>query len=194
MYGRLTNPAPLVMSCSEYMQKRPSATWVRLTNSHLNLLESIINTFGKHGEVTGLVIPVRTSEQEVKTPVTILLATSNAGIIDFTNKISDIRDRAEVDRYVNANRDRISVTADIQGTVRYGSQLSAKKRKRLEVVGVKYTPDFVIIDDGKKPGMAAGIIVLSIGALLCCLGVIWLVRRLYLNADQCRNAMTSGGR
>ena len=163
LYIAVTNRNPTELTCGDYLRTKPSATWVKMTNARIFLTEAMYKE--SIGRVEELYIPVRPANGDGSETCRILLATRDPELIAANERLRALESRPG--KLTEADIEGFIRLREIQGLVRFGVDLNDKERKKLASLGGNLTPDFVIIDEGKKPdllkgaGLFAGGLVLS---------------------------------
>ena len=159
VYTALTNRAPTVMTCAEYLAKRPEATWLRL--------EQCVPDFEAGGYEGG--------DKAVRLFLPLRAPGAGADAADRKTRIVlDSKDDALLAR-VNAG-DLAVGAGTYEGLVKFGIELRDKERKRVAEVVDDVHEDFVLLDHGERPKLG-----LFLGVFLAGLGlagfVVWRVLR-----------------
>jgi hypothetical protein len=151
LYTSAKNREPFSVSCQSYPQVKPSQEWLELTGCSLSLLEASYTETS--GSVTELFIPARGEAEEEGSTIHILVATKDAELLGLANQLLKIEDQGEMMQFSLEHRDKIFPTRNVSGLVRYGVDLDDDERAELKGLDDTLTEDFVILDEGKEPGL-----------------------------------------
>ncbi len=172
IYTVLKNREPLSISVSEYIAKKPSVEWVSFTNASLNLLESAHLT--KYNAITEVFIPVREGGEPLGSPVQILLSTKKPEVIAALGDLKASTSSSEAaGAAMKRQAAQILVKRDVSGLIRFGMDEDSKTRSKLEGLDMNLAKDFVILNDGEKPDLLKGVLMLAGGLVLG----LYLLRR-----------------
>lgn len=166
VYTAVKNRTPLEISVRDFITRKPDAEWITLTKAHLNLLEAAqLQRLGKTEEVF---IPVRPEPEPVETPVHLLLSTKDRQIIDALEDMEGeaTRTQSEAAQAVSRHADKLFVTRDVSGLVRFGMNSDDKVRRKLTTLRMNLAPDYVILNEGEKPELLQGLLMLAGGVLM----------------------------
>lgn len=164
LYTSIKNRAPMELACENYDDVKPSKEWLKLTGCELNVLES--SYMEQNDKVVELFIPARGPGEDEGDPIYVLVATEDEELLGLADEMMSLESEAELITYFARHRDRLYVKRDVQGLVRYGVDLDDSDRADLAGLDDSLAADFVIIDDGKKPGFAKSLGFLGGGTVL----------------------------
>jgi hypothetical protein len=77
---------------------------------------------------------------------------------------------------VAKNVDRVLLRRDVQGLVKFGVELGNGERRKLAKLQDNLAPDFIILDEGKKPEVKKSVGYLALGSVMGVIGFV-IVRR-----------------
>jgi hypothetical protein len=161
LYTALTNREPYSVTYADYVQKHPDHKWVELKETRLDVLSSI--TSGPLGTVTQAYVPLHAPGEPDDAKVAALLHTRDPKLIDLVKQLKALPDEKAVVEFVMKNRESVFPQQTIRGLVQSGLDSDSKKRRKIAKLDANLTDDFAVIEDGKKPDMMMGIILLVAG-------------------------------
>lgn len=147
VYTWITNRQPLVISCQDYLEQRPSAKWLELTDCHVDI-ENTLRPTNFAGLVPETYVPIRIPGEDAGQRTRILLAFPLDG---------------PVDPEVKPN-----------GLIRFGIDRSNRDIRRIIKTDPSIRENVIILDAGKKPGLALSFLAFGLG-LAIVVGVIFLI-------------------
>ncbi|GAA5146832.1 hypothetical protein GCM10023213_40560 [Prosthecobacter algae] len=173
VYTAVKNREPLKMSFKEYLDQRPSAEWVSLTGTQLNLLNSAYVKKAGSGEIDEVYIAVEPAGNREEIVAHVLLASKDKALIDLMtttmNRVNAIKDPSAMTPELVAS---LYPVREVSGLMKFGIESSSKTREKLDKLDLYLTPDYIIISDGKKPDLIGSGTLLGIGVL----GAFFLLR------------------
>lgn len=149
LYIAAKNRTPAELACENYDEVMPSKEWLKLTGCTLDVLESSYMEEG--GRIVELFIPARGAGEQEGDTIYVLVATKDETLLYLSNQMLKIEDEAEAMRFYAANSRVLMATRDVEGLVRYGVDLDDSDRDKLAGLDATLAPNFVILDEGKKP-------------------------------------------
>jgi hypothetical protein len=175
-YTGITNRTPTKATVAEYAKTRPTAHWLHLTGARLMITDAMYRTSSKgaSGSVQELFIPVRAEPDGAGTCV-VLFSTKDAGLMTLHQQLQSASTKEQAIGFLQHHKDKI-FNREIKGLVRYGIDLKDEERRKLANLDKSLAPDFIILNDGAEPSMAAGIGMLAGGAVLAGLGAVFARR------------------
>ena len=186
---------PVTMSSDEFTKSPPQSGWYHVTNCHLNVVEMLYmvkkskyDTGDKPAPgsetFSSIYIPIHYSEDsavgnEKSQDVSALVETSDEKILETAREINRQGGvpEAEAAKWAKDHVDEWLLARDVTGMVKAGINSDSDTREKLSKVHGSLTPNFVIIEEGKKPswglslGLMLGGVVVGIAAAL-----YWLSR------------------
>ncbi len=166
IYLGVKNREPVTVTVKNYLEHRPEADWLHLTQAHVDFAECASGGF--LGIVNELYIPVRPVGQDRSEPVRILLKTKNRTLTQMMMQVSLAKgDPAKMDKVLKENPLLVSGLSEATGLVQSGLDNDSKARSKLDTLDMNLAKDYVIIDGDDAPSLAAGVIFLIIGLVLC---------------------------
>jgi len=122
------------------------------------------------GKAVELFVPARGPGEEEGAPIYVLVATDDKELLALTNEMMQFETERELMSYFARHRSQLHFKRDVEGLVRYGVDLDDSDRAELAGLDDALASDFVIVDDGKKPGFAKSFGFLG-GGIVLLLGV-----------------------
>jgi hypothetical protein len=169
------NRARVEMPCRSYLNARPVASWVRLTECKVDFVDAIYRY--KKDRVEAVFVPIRISDDD-KTPVRLVIATTDRAVLDAVQSLrgagrtpgfgGELRALADVAR-------RVAPGGVVEGTVRTGlADLISSARDELKEAELALASDARLIDLGRAPSMGRAA-AFTAGGLLCVvlIPVVW---------------------
>jgi hypothetical protein len=145
-----------VLAYNNYVQAKPKAIWLTLTNCVLDLPESCYKTY-YGGKPTELFIPVRNEQHPADHQIHVVLATSDPAQLKTFSELQALDSKKEALEWIAKNSKRALCPKDITGLVRFGIKLNEKERRRLSSLVENAAGDFVILEEGSRPSLSAGL-------------------------------------
>lgn len=173
IYTVLTNREPKVYDIDQYLAKRPTDKWVRITGGRPDFADAtyLSSRLGTP-RVTEVFLPVRSLHESRKAKVKILLATKQPEIVEAI-EITKALKPEQAASYVMEHAEALLAPRDIEGLIRFGIETKDKEERQLREVSPNLAEDCVILDEGKKPNALASVYLLAAGVGL----TIWFVAR-----------------
>jgi hypothetical protein len=114
------NSQPTVVKLEEYARLRSSASWVRLTDCELSLLECSFKSNPFDSDlIEELYLPARVPGRR-SDKVVVLVATSDSELIELVKKLNKTKSTGEALKQIAESPDKFFQKRDVQGLVRYG--------------------------------------------------------------------------
>jgi hypothetical protein len=174
LYTALTNTKPTVMSYDDYVQKRPKANWLKLTNCRLSLPDAAFKSYGRSQVPTELFIPVESAESDEGGKTVVLLATRSPEFLATCREMMNLKSESESIAWMLKNHERVFPKRDISGLVRGGLELKEKERSQLAKLQDNAVSDFIMLEDGEKPSLTSGLGFSGAGFLMLVGGIVFL--------------------
>ena len=178
IYTAVQNGKPVVMSCEDFSRIKPKATWLALTNCTIDLSSAAYQTLiYRNVEVPSeLFIPVRSAAEKEPVKDTVLLATRDPELMKTLREMESQASREDLKEWIARNTDRVFMRRDVKGLVQFGVELDARQKRKLAKLQDNLAPDFIILEDGKRPEVTQSIGYLALGAVFVVISVV-VVRR-----------------
>jgi hypothetical protein len=164
----IENRQPTRLSIAEYAKKKPKAAWLELTGAALAINGAMHATRG--GKMEEVYIPLVDVHGDDATKIAVLLVTDDPKLMNLYQAVANIKDEAKLKALLDANADKL-LDKTVSGVVRYGIDLRESDRKQLAALDDELAPDFILLEAGKKPSLAIGLVVLALGLLLAALAL-----------------------
>jgi len=175
LYTALTNRTPAVIGCAEYLQQRPTQTWLLLKGCRLNMIRASAAASRVAGTVTQVYVPLAGAETDRGT-IKALLATKDASIVALATEMRTVKDEKEALTFGINNLQRLFPTRDVQGLVRFGINVRDHDREELAKLNPNLDPNFVVIDEGEQPEWTMSLVWLGFGLVLAVSLVLNIVK------------------
>jgi hypothetical protein len=170
VYTGLTNSKQTEMTLADYVQKKPTATWLKLKDCQVSTLDAAYTS--KLGSITEVYIPLRAPGSPPEEKVHVLLATKDKATLAMIKRMSEMKNDQEMLKFAIENGKQLLNTRDVNGIVRFGIELKDKDRRKLANLDKNLTPDFVILSEGEEPHIFVSVAMVVAGLVL---GLVLLV-------------------
>jgi hypothetical protein len=174
IYTGLMNSSPTSLTLAEYEKTKPPAHWLKLSDCQLSVAECLVRQDASKS-VTEIFIPLR-AKGGAAGKSQVLFATKDAGLMLVNAQLGSVKSEQEAISVLTTHRDKL-YNREVQGLVRYGIDLKDKDRRELATLGPSLASDFIILDDGAKPSLGLGFLMLVGGLLLGTGTVVGATRR-----------------
>lgn len=199
IYNGVKYREPVTLTYAQFLQQKPTAGWYHITGALMNVVEEVhIYDKNKHSDgdlaVEGLTrayIPVCDAKtfdaaaflEKKNSPSTFLLLHSNDP--EIANTIKDMAAQVggnptpeQAETYLNKNKNKLFLKKDIDGMVKSGLGSETSEVKRLLDSNIQnLESDYVILDEGAKPSLGAGVGMLLLGLVLAAAQVLFYARQ-----------------
>jgi hypothetical protein len=168
LYTAVTNRNPTTMGYDQYVQSRPKATWLVLTNCTTFLTQAAFKRYEYSQVPTELYLPVRSQEEDSEgQKVHVLLATKDPALLSTFREMQELKNapREKVLAWAKENKGRLVNRRNVSGLVRFGIDLKESERTKLASLMKNASDDFIILEEGSKPSMGEGL-AMSLGGLM----------------------------
>jgi hypothetical protein len=160
----------LEISCADYIKHRPDARWLKLTDCEYDFEHLAYEQDQTGDKYNHIYLPLRAVGDD-SLLTNIVVKRSDEAIREVVWGLEHGQSRP-----IGFDRLMMDLGKPTEGFVAFGFSLSDKERDELGKLNLGLTDDFVLVDDGAQPRLAAGIIMLVLG--LGGLGVLgWLIIR-----------------
>lgn len=173
IYTAWKNRRPVIMSCEDYARTKPKTAWLALTNCALDLNSAAFETLRyQNVEIPSqLFIPVRSFSEKEPVKDSVVLATRDPELMKTLREMLS-QPRGELRDWLARNADRVYVRREVRGLVQFGVELKSEQRRKLARLQDNLAPDFIILEDGKKPDAKQSIGFLGLGTLMLVVSVV----------------------
>jgi len=172
LYTALMNRKPTVMSYDDYLKNKPKVYWLQLTNCFLSLPDASCVT--RMRVITEVYAPVHSLNEPAGARILVLVATKAPEVLSLARELDNLTSKKEAEQFMEKNRDRLFPKKDVQGLVRFGLDLKSEEHSQLAALDKDLAPDFIIVDDGKKPEFAT-----SLGLFLAGLAIPLVMLKIF---------------
>jgi hypothetical protein len=156
------------MGYDQYVQSRPKATWLVLTNCTTFLTQAAFKRYEYSQVPTELYLPVRSQDEDNEgQKVHVLLATKDPALLATFREMQELKNapREKVVAWAKENKGRLVSRRNVSGLVRFGIDLKESERTKLASLMKNASDDFIILEEGSKPSMGEGL-AMSLGGLM----------------------------
>jgi hypothetical protein len=160
-YTALTNRKPITMSYSDYVQTKPSASWLALTNCELDLPHTCVlkHSDDKNGDRNVYYIPVLDPDVYIpglnpnapRQKSYVVYKTTDASICASVKDLNNFKTDEAARAWVRANIARVFPLRNISGLI------ASEDRSDLERLQKNLADNYIILDADAQPSLAAGI-------------------------------------
>ena len=167
LYQAVTNRTPTEIACADLDKTLPTKAWVRVTGCRGSLVDASYRS--RFGVITEVFVPVRppAAAGSKEAPAHLVIATTDDAVIDVVKKMSaiDEKDMKGALSFLVENAGKMRLERDFKGVIRSGIDSNDKVLRHLKEKG-DVAPQFVVMDEGKEPGILGSLAQLGGGALL----------------------------
>jgi hypothetical protein len=177
-----------VMDCDTFVKNPPKDGWYQLKGCVLDVSDASVKTSEKHpDDIDEVYLPVYSTAQLVRKAaqpqgspnaekIGLILATHDEAVVKTLHELNALPDdQKKVEEWLEKNHDRVFIPRDLEGMVRAGIHEDSETRQKLAGLTQNAAPNFVVMQDGDKPNMGMGILML-IGGVVIGLGTLaWFV-------------------
>lgn len=157
-------------SAKQYIQERPTDTWINIANAQLDLAQAAYAETGWLGfgnELRELYVPVFAADDRDRQTVQMVITSSDPEMLETVRGMRAAGNAGETarQRYMRENADRIVLTQNVSGFVQQAQNLDRKTHDKLQnLYRQNLAQDFVYITANSHPHplLSAG---LGIGGL-----------------------------
>jgi hypothetical protein len=183
IYTAIKSRKPVMLACDDYARMKPTAKWLVLTNCVIDLTDSSYVTLhhkrapSSAGLVSELYIPVRSASAASNDgPASIVLKTRDPEMMKTMREFEALSSREAAEEWIAKNHGRLRMRRDVQGLVQYGVDIDSKTRSKLVRVQEDLAPDFIIIEDGKRPELKQSVGYVALAGVLLVVGIVFVKR------------------
>jgi len=178
IYTAMKNRKPVVMSWEDFSRLKPKAAWLTLTNCTIDLSSASYQTLRyQNVEIPSeLFIPVRSASEKEPVKDTILLATRDPELMKTVREMESQPSLEELKEWIARNTGRVFMRRDVQGLVQFGVELDRGEKRKLAKLQINLAPDFIILEEGKRPEITQSIGYLALGAVFVVISVVVVKR------------------
>ncbi|WP_035601360.1 hypothetical protein [Haloferula sp. BvORR071] len=162
------------VSLSDYIKNRPDAKWLKITGARLDILHAIYFSprFLKMDAQDVYVPVVVPGNDPSKETIHIVLHSSSPELLKLINEAKGFGDDGKVETkqkgmdLVMQSLEASLLTRDIGGLVQYGLSSNDKRDFEIRKDNPNIAKDFVVLEDGGKPSLLKGLLIMAPGLLL----------------------------
>jgi hypothetical protein len=181
VYTALTAGEQLEMTCADFMAKKPSSKWLKLTEATVLYDKMVGETmFGK--TVTQVYVPLIPLGAQPNATSRVLLASKKPEDIARAQELVDAG--PDMMKQIEAAQKLFqppNTSKVIQGTVRYGLADSDSDRRKMHQLIGNLETEYVVIEDGEKPTLWGGLTKLGYAILFLMLAGVSGIMADWLN-------------
>lgn len=177
VYEGVTHRAPTRMTMDQFLREKPNEGWFHLQGCFLDVADGSVQT--ESGEVTSVYVPVYSVNDPKQDAIHLLLSTNDPQILSTIAEAAKQPARmtpAQTLAYAFKNKNRLWVKRDVEGMIQFGLDSDDKTNGKLTDINKTLAPDWVILEDGKKPAPGLGALEM-LGGLALGAGAIFLLTR-----------------
>jgi hypothetical protein len=166
MLYSLANQGGLEMSCERYVAQKPIGKWAKLEGCVLSRIESVAKSSAGNSAME-VYIPVRPVTEKGRADTHILLASTAPDDLAFVNQANGPESqRVSRGAFLATFGSKIEETRPIEGRIVRGAELTDRERAKLLKMLPTLAPDFVIVEECERPGLALPAMLLLVAAVL----------------------------
>ena len=171
-YTGLTNRKPLVVEISDFDPSKDDSKWLKITGGELDMINASYETSKLSDSPKEVYIPlVAPGVDSTESPIQILFKTKDEEMIGLLNEMKAIDEKSGGDpmeamkAMIAFGPDRLRPQRDVEGLVQFGIDSDSGEDK---VRGLydNLAENSVVIENGKKPSMMIGLLMLVIGLVI----------------------------
>lgn len=167
IYTSIRNQKPLVMTCQEYLDQRPSSEWVTLTDARLDFLNSAVLKSKLGDRTKEVFIPLKGKNDNPERAIQLLLASDSAETISLMDTMSVALEKAKTPADVSPDiLEKFREVKTVSGLIRFGINADSRTEEKLAKLGLPLAADYVMLNEGKSPSAVTGLIMFGLGLLL----------------------------
>lgn len=161
LYVSATNTSPTEMTCAEYIEQRPSASWLKLTECRADVIESVIETERFSDVIEKAWIPVYPVDADPGGPVAVVLESDSEEMIGKLNQITRSFEAAGEDpeKMLQALIQAREIgTFPMEGLVAFGYDLEDDEIEKVSGLVPELGSNFAVLRDGDAPSFMGAIL------------------------------------
>jgi hypothetical protein len=157
----LRNSKPTTVSLSEVAAKPEKHHWLLIKNCEFKPLDAIGHYHRWEKSFSEVLIPVPLNLTNKASPIPVLIASQDPVLLGNINSLQATGDLAAQAMIVAKNPSLVHTRRDVTGVVRGGLDLDDRAVFKLRKMPPQLTEEFVILEDGKKPRMIGGLVMVA---------------------------------
>jgi len=155
------------MTCQEYLDKRPSAEWVTLTDTRLDFLNSAVLKSKLGDRTKEVFIPLKGKNDNPDKAIQLLLASDSAETIGLMEAMSDALGKAKSPSDLSPEiLGKFREFKTVSGLIRFGINADSRTEEKLAKLGLPLADNYVMLSEGKSPSATTGLMLFGLGLLL----------------------------
>lgn len=162
VYTGLTNRTPTVLTITDYVDNKPEAKWLEVTDCYLDLTEAAY--LEENGRMVEIYVPLRENPESEK--VHLVLATDDSALMGLLKKMQKVNSEQQALEFLTKHKDEVFQQRSVNGLVRYGVDLDEEDRGKLRALDKALVSNFAIIDEGAEPALGTSLLMLVGGLIL----------------------------
>ncbi len=178
VFTGISNRSITEIGIKEFEEKKPDAKWLRVTGGELNVLDAAYSQGRFKKNAKELIIPyVLEGMEEEGNRIHLLVKTKDPELMrvvaegrSMEDKLSEGASEEEKTKaaldFLVKNVESIAISRPIEGLVEYGMDSRSKERDKIKQLFPNLAADFVVLEEGAKPNMGVGVLVLVAGCVL----------------------------
>lgn len=173
------------ISYKDFAAKKPGVGWYRITGCAWDIEDASFSAYKMSGNVDKVYLPIYDAnaksdgKRDPGQKTVLILETEREDLTDFVTTINKSEKNKEkpVDLpSAEALKNLVHFEGDLQGTVQFGLDASSKTRDQLAQMQA-LDPNYIILEDGGKPSLGAGIGMFVAGLVATLVWVFLQVRK-----------------
>ena len=156
-YVAIRDRQQLEISCADYVKKQPSARWLKLVDCEYDFDHLAYEQESSGDKYKAVYFPLRPAGEEGG-PTHIVVKRDDAAMLQIVYAFEHGNEHPPgMDQMVP------ELLRPVEGLVQFGLDLDDKDKEELGKLNLGLANDFVILDNGSKPNLVAGLILLLLG-------------------------------
>lgn len=170
VYTALMNRKPTVVGITEVAAKKPEASWLRVENGTLDVLNAAYTSAFGVADAKSIFVPlVPRDVDSADGTIHLLVETSDPALVALTNRMREFEKKVDTKdsamRFLAENASKLRVERPVEGLVTFGIE-SGKEERKIKELFSNLAPDAVILVEGEKPDAVFGAVMLVIGLVV----------------------------
>lgn len=147
---------------------KPDAKWLRIKGGELDTMNSTYTSAFGVGKASEIYVPLVAPGVDSSTgTIQVLVLTKDPDLLKFTNDSRKLEDEKVSEEKAMAflleSQKFLRVARDVEGLVQYGIDGGGKKERKIRALYPNLSNDLIIIEEGSKPSMLGGFVMLLVG-------------------------------
>src|SRR5438876_727313 len=143
LYTAITNWQPRECSVQNYLETKPSAKWLRLTNGFVDMTGVSYSSLWGVGPISEIYVPVKSSRAFSDHQVHILLATKEPSLLQTAEKMRNLKSESDLLRFMAEHPQSVIISKSVEGLIRFGIELKDRDERKLRKLNPDLADDFV---------------------------------------------------